>query len=96
MHKVMNLIIACIRGGGCCVTLKAGNAKVKVIRRYEQNNSDVSFGSGGQRGRVMNRHGILPAISATDYKDPQKTIRKVKNEKSDCAWWYRQDRTRES
>jgi hypothetical protein len=25
--------------GGCCVTLKAGNAKVKVIRKYEKGDS---------------------------------------------------------
>lgn len=42
----------------------------------------------------MNRKGVLPAISATDYKDAQKVLRIY--EKSDCSGWHRKDGQRES
>jgi hypothetical protein len=31
-------------------------------------------GTGGERGRIISPDGIATALSATDYKDPQKII----------------------
>ena len=32
-------------------------------------------GTGGERGRIMNPKSFANSLSATDYKDPQKTIK---------------------
>lgn len=36
------------------------------------------LGIGGERGRVMSGGGISPAITGTEYKDPQKVVKKWK------------------
>ena len=35
---------------------------------------------GGQRGRIFFRGGCIGSISATEYKDPQKVIKRWKKE----------------
>ena len=35
--------------GGCCVTLKAGNVKVKVVRKYETSDCSGWHRKNGQR-----------------------------------------------
>lgn len=37
---------------------------------------------GGERGRVIFPTGVASSITATDYKDPQKTVKKITKEKS--------------
>lgn len=42
------------------------------------------LGVGGQRGRIFSTQGIIPTVSATDWKDPQKILVKQRiNDKSD-------------
>lgn len=43
-----------------------GTARLEVIG---------DLGVGGERGRVFKGNGIIGALSATDYKDPPKTLR---------------------
>jgi hypothetical protein len=40
------------------------------------------LGVGGERGRVLDRKGIATSVTATEYKDPLKTIKKWERKKS--------------
>ena len=35
-------------------------------------------GTGGERGRIINNQSYMTSLSATDYKDPPKTIKRIK------------------
>lgn len=48
------------------LTARHGTARLEVIG---------DLGVGGERGRVFKGNGIIGALSATDYKDPPKTLR---------------------
>lgn len=39
-------------------------------------------GTGGERGRIINPKSYMTSLSATDYKDPPKTIKRIKNVKA--------------
>lgn len=47
------------------------------------------LGVGGERGRVLFGGGIASAVTATEYKDPMKVIKRY--EKSDSAGRHRKD-----
>jgi len=36
------------------------------------------LGVGGERGRVFSKNGIMPSVTATEWKDPMKVIKKWK------------------
>lgn len=82
-----------ISRGGCSFTICActhGYAIGYVLRKYEKNNSDVRFGSRRRKGQGSVRGGgIASAVTATEYKDPMKVIKRY--EKSDSAGRYRTD-----
>lgn len=41
------------------------------------------LGVGGERGRVFSKNGIMPSVTATEWKDPMKVIKKWKESVSD-------------
>ena len=50
------------------------------------------LGVGGERGRVLFRGGLASAVTATEYKDPMKVIKKYEDY---SARRYRTERKRE-
>jgi hypothetical protein len=40
------------------------------------------LGVGGERGRVLHRKGLATAVTATEYKDPMKVLKKCKRKSS--------------
>jgi len=46
----------------------------------------TDLGVGGQRGRVFDTHGIIGALSATDYKDPPKILTEETESESNTDW----------
>ena len=51
------------------------------------------LGVGGERGRVLMRGGCSSAVTATEYKDPMKVIKRY-GEKDSSPWRCRQYRQR--
>ena len=41
------------------------------------------LGVGGERGRVFGKNGIMPSVTATEWKDPMKVIKKWKESEYD-------------
>ena len=75
------------------VTLIAGThgyAMGYVLRKYEKNNSDMRFGRRWGTWPSADRGGIATAVTATEYKDPMKVLKRY-GEKNHGPGRHRQD-----
>ena len=48
------------------------------------------IGVGGERGRVLHRCGVSSSVTATEYKDPMKVVKRI-GEEDRCVGRHRKD-----
>lgn len=67
--------------GGYCQHSTPGSTKIHLKQLENIGKKIVIVGDlrvGGERGRIIHRKGVATSLSATEYKDPQKVIKRWK------------------